>query len=100
VLLPEAYGMQKYFVDGEATFDPETVLMLSGALDEAWRSLRDRDVYFKSRYHLDETREKLAGYILEAAAMGERDPVRLRENALIKLSRSKLAQLRPREPAL
>jgi hypothetical protein len=86
--------MQKYFVDGEATFDPETVLM------QAWRSLRHRDMYFKSRYHVDETREKLAGYILEDAALGERDPVRLRENALIKLSRSKLAQLRPREPAL
>jgi hypothetical protein len=57
-------------------------------------------MYFKSRYHVDETREKLAGYILEDAALGERDPVRLRENALIKLSRSKLAQLRPREPAL
>jgi hypothetical protein len=74
--------------------------VLSVALDEAWRSLQHRGVYFKSRYHVDETREKLAGYILEAAALGERDPTRLRDDALKKLSRSKLAQLRPREPAL
>jgi hypothetical protein len=92
--------MQKYLVDGEATFDPETVLVLSTALDEAWRSLQRTGVYFKSRYQVDETREKLAGYILEAAALGELDPTRLREDALIKLSRSKLSQTRPREPAL
>jgi hypothetical protein len=92
--------MQKHFADGEATFDPEAVMVLSGALDEAWRSLQNRGVHFESRYHVDETREKLAGYILEAAALGERDPNRLREDALMKLSRSKLAQLRHREPAL
>jgi hypothetical protein len=92
--------MQKYFIDGEATFDPETVLVLSGELDKAWRSIQHRGVYFKSRYHVDDTRVKLAGYILEATALGEFDPIRLREDALIKLSRSKLAQLRPREPAL
>jgi hypothetical protein len=92
--------MQKFFADGEATFDPETVLVLSRALDDAWRSLQNRGVYFKSRYQVDQTREKLAGYILEAAALGERDPARLREDALLELSRSKLAQMRPREPAL
>jgi hypothetical protein len=92
--------MQKYFVDGEATFDPETVLVLSGALDEAWRSLQNRGAYFKSRHHVEKTREKLAGYILEAAALGERDPIRLREDALLKLSRSNLPQLRPQEPTL
>ena len=70
------------------------------ALDEAWRSLQNRGVYFKSRHEVDETREKLAKYVLEAAALGERDRSRLREHALLKLSRSKLSQLRPREPAL
>jgi hypothetical protein len=75
-------------------------MVLSRALDDAWRSLQRTDVYFKSRYHVDETREKLAGYILEAAALGERDPTFLREHALIKLSRAKLSQLRPREPVL
>ena len=92
--------MQRNFVDGEATFDPETVLVLSRALDEAWRSLQHGGVYFTSRRHVDETREKLAAYILQAAALGERDPTRLCEEALLKLSRSKLAQLRHREPAL
>jgi hypothetical protein len=92
--------MLEYFADGEATFDPEYIVALSKALDDAWRSLQRTGVYFKSRYHVDETREKLAKYVLEAAALGERDPIRLRDDALLKLSRSKLAQLRPREPAL
>jgi hypothetical protein len=94
------HGMQKYFVDGEATFDPDTILVLSKALDDAWRSLQHTGVFFRSRHHVDETREKLARYILQAATLGERDPNRLRDDALLKLSQSNLAQLRPREPAL
>jgi hypothetical protein len=92
--------MERYLVDGEATFDPESVLVLSEALDEAWRSLQHTGVYFKSRHHVDETREKLAKRIIEMAALGERDPGRLRDDALLNLARSKLAQLKPRATAL
>jgi hypothetical protein len=98
--LPEAHGMEKYLVDGEATFEPETVSTLSKALDEAWRSLQHTGVYFTSRAHVEATREKLAKRIIKMAAQGERDPTRLREDALENLARSKLAQLRPRGTAL
>ena len=98
--LPEALAMEKYLVEGEATFEPETVSMLSKVLDEAWRSLQHTGVYITSLAHAEATRENLAKRIIKMAAHGERDPISLREDALENLARSKLAQLRPRGSSL
>jgi hypothetical protein len=76
------------------------ILVLSRALDDAWRSLQHTGVYFKSRHHAEATREKLAKRIIEVAALGERDPTRLRDDALANLAQSKLAQLKQRATAL
>jgi hypothetical protein len=74
--------------------------VLSKALDDAWRSLQHTGVYFTSRGHAEATRESLAKYIIEAAALGERDPTCLRDDALLNLSKSKLAQPKSRASAL
>jgi hypothetical protein len=87
-------------VNGEATFDPESVRVLAAALDDAWRSLQKSGAYFKSRGHADATRERLAIRIIEMAKLGERDPARLRDDALLDLAQSNLAQLKPRSTSL
>jgi hypothetical protein len=81
-------------------FDPEAVRVLVAALDDAWRSLQRSGVYFKSGGHAQATREKLARRIIEMAKLGERDPTRLRDDALYYLAQSNLTQLRPRSTGL
>jgi hypothetical protein len=94
--------MQRYLqtVNGDAAFDPETVTALASALDGAWRSLQNTGVYFKSRGHAEATRERLARRIIEMAKLGERDPNRLRDDALADLARSNLTDLRPGSSSL
>jgi hypothetical protein len=57
-------------------YDPETLNVLRGALDQAWALLPDerKAVTFKA---------DMADRILKRAAEGERDPVKLRVAALI-----------------
>jgi hypothetical protein len=62
------------------------------ALDEAWRSLQTAGVYFRSPYQAEASREMLALRIIELAKSGERDPHRLREDALLHLAQSNLAR--------
>ena len=55
-------------------FDPETIAMLRGVLDDAWSCLPAGQT--------NVTRSLLAERILKAAKNGERDPVRLRTRAI------------------
>jgi hypothetical protein len=57
-------------------YDPETLMLLRTALDEAWALLPD---YRKSGTQKSE----MAQRILKQAAEGVRDPIRLRAAALI-----------------
>ena len=62
--------------DSGACFDPETIELLRMILDQAWDSLspsRQQTVL----------KTDLAGRMLAAAALGERDPDRLRAIALM-----------------
>ncbi|MGY2903371.1 hypothetical protein [Bradyrhizobium sp. URHC0002] len=59
-----------------AHYDPETLVLLRKALDEAWASLPDGS---KSETHKSE----MAQRILKQAAGGVRDPIRLRASALL-----------------
>lgn len=61
-----------------ASFDPETIVVLRFALDDAWSRLSD-----EQRSQL--SKSILAERILKAAAKGERNPDRLRRSALIGL---------------
>lgn len=59
----------------DVTYDPETVAMLAGVLDEAWNCL--------SRGRREKiSKSDLASRILGLAADGERDPVRLWAHAI------------------
>ena len=55
-------------------FDPETIAILKGVLDEAWSCLPAGQT--------DVTQSLLAERILKAARDGERDPDRLRTHAI------------------
>lgn len=56
-------------------FDPETLELLRGVLDEAWGSL-------PPARQAQSSKSLLAQRILKLAATGERDPLRLRARAL------------------
>jgi len=56
-------------------YDPETVTLLRAVLDEAWANLLPAQ---KART----SKSDLAERILEVAAQGERDPIRLRTHAV------------------
>jgi len=58
------------------SFDPETLSLLRQTLDEAWESLTPVQRAMTSR-------TLLAERILKSAANGERDPERLRNEALL-----------------
>jgi hypothetical protein len=58
-------------------FDPETIVAMSEVLDAACEKLGDTD-------QPEVAREVIAGRIIAAARLGERDPARLLEAALRK----------------
>jgi hypothetical protein len=64
--------------ESDAAFDPETITLLKKVLAEAERTL-------PNQRRSSEARVKLATGILEAAAKGERDPLRLRTAGLVSI---------------
>ncbi len=63
---------------GSGSFDPETLVILETAFDEAWITLKSNG---SSNIRPDE----LARRICHLAMEGERDPVRLHDGALLGL---------------
>jgi hypothetical protein len=61
-----------------AAFEPEVILLMQASLDDAWARLPPAK---RART----PKSDLAARILEAAANGERDPVRLRTYALLRV---------------
>ena len=60
-------------------FDLETVALLRQTLDDAWSSLRPEQ-------QAKMLKTSLAERILKSAALGERDPARLRDAALLEFT--------------
>jgi len=60
-------------------FGPEAIAAMGDALDAALKELQDTG---QSDVQSDVVRETIAGRIIGAARLGERDPVRLRAAAL------------------
>jgi hypothetical protein len=77
--------MRQYLKDHPAAFDPDTISILSGGLDDAWRVVEATKVAFKVDGHTDSARQTLAKQIVEMAKQGERDRQRLIEGALSRL---------------
>jgi hypothetical protein len=69
--------MRAYLKDHPTAFDPETLAILSGALDEAWRQVEADKVTYKIDGHAEGARSALAKFILDMAKRGERNPQRL-----------------------
>ena len=61
----------QYTVEGDGCFDPETVIILSAAYDEAWRSLQKSGIYFTSSREAEAARERLAQRIVKNAKGGD-----------------------------
>jgi len=80
--------------DGRAVFDPETISILVAAFDDAWQSVKTSGINLSSENQIELMRTVLARRILELAVTGERDPNRLREEALLDLAKS----IRPNSP--
>ena len=68
-----------------SAFDPQTLVLLEAAFDEAWLSL-------KSVGNRTVKPDELARAVLRLAMEGERDPVRLSDGALEGPTRTHLAR--------
>jgi hypothetical protein len=69
-------------------FDPEATKILTGAFDTAWQTLKTSGSVLAADYRAASTRELLAKRIVETARHGERDPIRLVDDALAHLENS------------
>jgi len=73
--------MIRYLTKHPEAFDPETVRVLSDALDDAWVQIEAK----VRNLDADAVREILAAYIVATAKLGERDHQRLVEGAVARL---------------
>jgi hypothetical protein len=71
-------------------FDDEDVRILVEAFDQAWKAVQDSGAPFAADGHASTTRERLALRIIDMAQLGERDTNRLRDDALLYLTRTNL----------
>jgi len=71
-------------------FDDIEVRVLVEAFDEAWKRILEDGDSLVGDGHAEATRELLALRIIEIAQLGERDPSRLRDDALAYLARTNL----------
>jgi hypothetical protein len=69
-----------------SAFDPSIIRILGDAFEDAWHSPQTSGTTFHSDGSAEQTREILARCIIERAKLGERDPRRLRDAALIHLA--------------
>lgn len=63
-------------------FDPETAHVLSAAFENAWESLTARGDRFADPLKAAHSRDVLAKRIIKSAQRGERDSIRLCDDAL------------------
>ena len=63
-------------------FDPETAHLLAAAFENAWKSVTARGDRFADPLKAAQSREVLAKRIIELAQHGERDSIRLCDDAL------------------
>jgi len=72
-------------------FDPETAHLLAAAFENAWKSVTARGDRFADPLKAAHSREVLAKRVIELAQRGERDSIRLCDDALayLKVNRPK-----------
>jgi hypothetical protein len=77
--------LRQYLMDHPGAFDPETISILIGALDDAWEMVGADKAAFRMDGHLKGARNALAKHIVDIAKQGERDRQRLIKGALAAL---------------
>jgi hypothetical protein len=77
--------MVPYLAANPEAFDPESIRLLSGALDDAWRVVQANESKFKINGNAEGARDLLAKHIIDMAKQGELDRQRLIEGALARL---------------
>jgi hypothetical protein len=75
-------GKMIHLNEQTGAFEPETLHILGGAMDEAWRRVKLTHLNGSA----NAARTVLAEHIFAMARQGERDPQRLIEGALIRLT--------------
>ena len=70
-------------------FDPEATRILTAAYDTAWQMLKTSGDVLAADFRAAATRDMLAKRIIEMGSQGERNPLRLAEDALAHLAKSK-----------
>jgi hypothetical protein len=71
----------------EGVFNPEEVSILTTVFDETWKAVREHGAAALNG-QAEATREMLARRIIALALLGERDPSRLRDQALLYLAQN------------
>jgi hypothetical protein len=69
--------MIRYLKENPKALDSETIQLLSGVLDDAWRVVKANLAAFRINGNAGAVRETLAKHIVELTKHGERDPQRL-----------------------
>lgn len=77
--------MLRYLKDNPTAFDPETISILSGALDDAWQVIETNKAAFRVDGDPEGARNALAKHLVDVAKQGERDRQRLMEGAFAAL---------------
>jgi hypothetical protein len=73
---------------GNAAFDPDEIAILVAAFDACWGRLLKSGVQYGSNHARQAARERLGKGIIESVMHGERDPVRLCEDAFLDMAKS------------
>jgi hypothetical protein len=81
--------MRGYLKDHVGVFEPDEVVILLAAFDNAWGAVQASGVRYPAD-KLEFVRAILAKHIIAAAMEGERDVRRLRDRALLALAQSNL----------
>jgi hypothetical protein len=87
--------MRGYLKEHPGAFDPHEIRILVAAFDKAWESVQASGAMVDTDTRVESARAILAKYIIEAAKQGERDQGRLRDGALVALTRSNLRSVPP-----
>ncbi len=87
--------MHGYLKEHPGAFDPDEVRTLVAAFEKAWASVQASGAVFDADAKAESARTILAKHIIAAAKQGERDQGRLRDGALVALTRSNLRSVPP-----
>ncbi len=78
--------MNRYLSPHLRAFDPATIQILTVAFDNAWLAVRDSGASYATEDRAELARAELAKYIIDKAAIGERDPRELCDGAISHLA--------------